>query len=117
MAAALTLPNVILQVGDAVLHTLGAAVPAGRFESVSLMAALGPGAAVDSYVNVFIADTLGPNSGQIIFNEPVRFRQPGGNIVLLLNFILNAGQAVQVSNATAAPQCVYCLFNRYQFDA
>lgn len=115
--AGVTLPNVILGVSDTILHTMGAVVPAAKFESVCLMAALGPGTTADNYVNVFIADTLGPNSGQIIYQEPIRYRQPGGNVVLLLNFILNAGQAVQVQLPTAAPAAVFCLFDRYQFDA
>jgi hypothetical protein len=112
--AGITLPNVVQNVTNA-LVAIGTTVPTAKFESVCLSVTLKSGTA-DAYVDVYLNDTLATNEGYVRWQEPVRYRQPGGSPDLLLNFILNAGQQLQVAASTTGIMDA-CLFNRYQFDA
>lgn len=112
--AGVTYPNVVQVVTNA-LANIGDVVPALKYESVSLSVTLNSGVA-DAYVDVFLNDTLAANEGYLLFQEPVRYRVQGGSPVLLLNFILNPGQVLQVAGSTTAIMTA-CLFNRFRFDA
>jgi hypothetical protein len=69
----------------------------------------------DAYVSVYIyTASAGP---PIIFQEPVRYRQPGGSPVLLQNFIISGGTYLVVENLTPGATMVFTLYNRWQFDA
>jgi hypothetical protein len=91
---------------------IGAAVPAGKYESVCLMAA-GDGSLQDGYLIV----QLYPAGFTIILDEPIRFKQPGGSPVLLQNFILSPGTYIVVGSYAGGPAIHCTLFNRWQFDA
>lgn len=94
------------------LVALTAAVPAGKSESVCVLAA-GSGGAADTYVTLVLTHpTFGPVN--LLFQEPVRYRQPGGSPVLLQNFIIPEGCFLSVS---AAPTAAYVtVYNRWLID-
>jgi len=109
-------PNVIANIG-LVLATVGDIIPAGKYESVCLSATLG-GGVVDSYVSVYLADAVVPAaSGNVITEEPVLYRRPGGSPILLMNFILRPNQAIQMVVPAGMTQVTAVLFNRWRFDA
>lgn len=112
--AGVNLPVGVFSVAGAGFSGIGAGVAAGKAESVCLCAALQTGSQ-DAYVSVYIYNpTAGP---PIIFQEPVRFRQPGGNPVLLQNFILTANTYLVVENHTPGVTMTFTLYNRWNFDA
>lgn len=112
--AASNRPNVVQVVTNA-LVAIGDVVPALFAESVSLRASLNQGVA-DAYIDVWVEDTLGANEGFLCWQEPVRYRVQGGAPDLLMNFVLNAGQQIQVRGSTTG-LITATLFGRYRFDA
>jgi hypothetical protein len=113
--AGVTLANVSVNVVGATTQAMGAAVPVAKAESVCLQVALLAGSVADGYANVRYYD--GAAQQMLVFQEPVRYRQPGGSPLLLLNFILTAGQYIIVEGGAAGQTLVATLFNRWQFDA
>ena len=117
-------PNIGLVVAANTTADFGATtyVPAGKAESCCLIACLAADAAVDGYANVVVTDPTFPAPGYaswLLFNEPIRYRQPGGSPVLLQDFIVSAGEHLLVQNAAAAGGSAlrFFLYNRWRFDA
>ena len=115
--AGIALPNASAVVAGGAITGIGAGVPAGRYESVCLLAALDTSMVADGYVNVHVYGSDPWYPFMIIYNEPVRFRRPGGNPVLLQNFILSPLSYIVVENPIAGTSIQFLLYNRWQFDA
>ena len=115
--AGATLPNAAFTAVGVTLSGIGDGVPAGRYESVCLAAALDPSATLTAYVNVHVYGTDPQYPFMIMYNEPVKYRVPGGSPVLLMNFILSPGSYAVVENTTPGTSVQFTLYNRWQFDA
>lgn len=116
--AGIILPNIVVPVTSGPGANLVTAVPVGKADSLCVSVALALAATADTYVDVYLTDPVTAPAGlPLIFNEPVRYRQPGGSPVLLLNFILTAGQSLGVASYVIGQNCVFTVFNRWRFDA
>jgi hypothetical protein len=110
--AGVTLAPASLILSPGAFSGIGTSVPAGKCESVCLSAAMDPGP-TDGYIIV----QLYPAAITLIFDEPVRYRQPGGSPVLLQNFILSPSTYIVVGSYASGPTMHCWLYNRWQFDA
>ena len=114
-------PNIGLVVAANTTVDFGATtyVPAGKAESCCLIACLAADAAVDGYVSVALSDGAFPapaHASWLLFQEPVRYRQPGGSPVLIQDFIVSASEHLIISNGSGGGLRCF-LYNRWRFDA
>ena len=115
-----TISDVWLQGVKGAVTQIVPPVPAGKAESVCLVAAMNDPARL---IRLCQRHPDGPDrragySIPIIYNEPVRYRQPGGSPVLLQNFILPAGASLSVAETTGSAFGLdVTANNRWRFDA
>jgi hypothetical protein len=95
----------------------GAVIPAGKYESCCLLACALPGVTITLYVGVYWFSAASGVSTLLMTQEPIRYRTPGGNPVLLQDYILGPGEHLILSNNSAAGSVNFYLYNRWRFDA
>ena len=118
LMAGQTMPDIAVQSVGTAPVVIVPAVPAGKSESVCLSAAMNGGTS-DLALNVILTDPVAAPGGVIIiYNEPVRYRLPGGSPVLLQNFILPEGASLSVVETTGTPpaRLDVVAYNRWRFD-
>lgn len=111
-------PNVMVVLTGTAAGGFGV-VPAGKAESCCLMACLAAGSTADNWINLVMHDPSQSITQDMVlaYQEPVRYRQPGGNPVLLQDFIVPAGCNLYAVASVAGQSVNLLLYNRWRYDA